>query len=127
MRDLIISIVCLLILIVPWCIYDKYSADTADTYKQMINNDILPALEENDWKTANKEFGYIARDWDRFKKISAFFIDSEAINETDRLVSRVYYYIKLKDASSSAGEIAYLQYSFDCLHENELPTLGNIF
>ena len=127
MRDLIISIICILILIIPWGIYDRFSTNTVEDYKSAISDEILPAIENNDWNTAEKRFDYIAKDWDKYKKISAFFIDTESVNEVDSYVSKAYYYIKLKDAGNAAAEAAFLQYRFDFLHENELPNMGNIF
>lgn len=127
MRDLIISIACMLILIIPWGIYDKFSTDTVESYKTIISDEILPAIENDDWDTAEKRFGFIAKDWDKYKKISAFFIDTESVNEVDSYVSKAYYYIRLKDPANAAAESAFLQYRFDFLHENELPNMGNIF
>lgn len=127
MRDLIISIICMLILIIPWGIYDRFSTNTVEDYKSAISDEILPAIENNDWNTAEKRFDYIAKDWDKYKKISAFFIDTESVNEVDSYVSKAYYYIKLRDAGNAAAEAAFLQYRFDFLHENELPNMGNIF
>ena len=94
MRDLIISIICMLILIIPWGIYDRFSTNTVEDYKSIISDEILPAIENNDWNTAEKRFDYIAKDWDKYKKISAFFIDTESVNEVDSYVSKAYYYIK---------------------------------
>lgn len=127
MRDLIISIICMLILIVPWGIYDKFSTDTVGEYKKTISEEIIPAIENDDWETAEKRFSFIAKDWDRYKKISAFFIDTESVNEVDSYVSKAYYYIKLRDPANAAAESSFLQYRFDFLHENELPNMGNIF
>lgn len=127
MKNLIISIICLLILIVPWGIYDRFSAETVNDYRTRIDSNILPAVADGRWKTAESEFEHIAQDWDEFREVSAFFIDTDAVNETDRIISKVYYYIKFKDASNSAGELAYLKYSLGFLHENELPTPKNIF
>lgn len=126
MRDLIISIICMLILIIPWGIYDKYSVDTIEDYKTRIDDDILPAIEKGIWKDVEESFDDIAEDWDRYKEISAYFIDTESVNEVDSIVSKAYYYIKLHDASNAAGEVAYLKYRFNFLHENELPSVGNI-
>ena len=127
MRDLIISIICMLVLVIPWGLYDKYASDTIDNYKTIIKEDLIPAIENNDWETAEKDFDFIAEDWDDYKKKSAFFIDNEAVNEVDSTVSKAYYYIKLHDSSNSAGELAYLKDKLDYLHKNEDPSLANVF
>lgn len=127
MKDLLLSVGCLLVLIVPWGIYEKYSFDSIDSYKSIIDSRVIPSIEREDWDTAAAAFDFIAADWDSYKKISAFFVDTESINEVDSVVSKVYYYIRLEDASNSAGEAAYLKYRFNFLHENESPSLSNIF
>ena len=76
MRDLIISIACMLVLIVPWSLYDIYSTRTVDNYRDILEKQVIPAVESGDWKTAEESFGFIARDWDDYKKVSAFFIDT---------------------------------------------------
>ncbi|MDO4545327.1 MAG: DUF4363 family protein [Bacillota bacterium] len=126
MRDLIISILCMVILIIPWTIYDNYSSKTIDTYKSSIQEQIIPAIEADDWDRAEKNFSQIEDDWKKYQKTSAFFIDTQSINEVDSIISKVHYYISLHDASNAAGEAAYLKNSFDLLHENESPSLGNI-
>ena len=86
MRDLVISVICMLVLIIPWGIYDKFAGDRVDNYKSIINNEVIPAIEASDWETAERRFGFIAKDWDRYKKISAFFIDTQSVNEVDSYV-----------------------------------------
>ncbi len=68
MRDLIISTICMLIIIIPWGFYDKFAADTVENYKSIIKEEILPAIEDDDWDTAEKRFAFIAKDWDRYKQ-----------------------------------------------------------
>lgn len=127
MRDFIISIICMLSIIIPWSFYDRYSLDTVKNYKTSISQEIIPAIEKGDWDTAEKRFSFIAKDWDKYKKISAYFIDTNSVNEVDSYVSKAYYYIKLHDRSNASAEAAFLKYRFDFLHENELPNMGNIF
>lgn len=127
MRDLIISVTCLLCLMVPWGIYDRYSMSTIENYKTLIDSRILPAIETNDWPAAEKEMKFIAQNWDDYKSVSAYFTDTKSINEVDSMVSKVYYYVKCRDASNSAGEIASLKYCLNFLHENQHPSLKNIF
>lgn len=127
MRDLLISVLCLLCLAVPWGIYDQYSMKTIDNYKTLIEKSILPAIESSDWERAEKDMKYIARNWDKYKTISAYFTDTASINDVDSMISKVYYYVKCQDTSNSAGEIASLEYCLNFLHENQLPSPKNIF
>lgn len=127
MRDLIISIICMFCLIIPWGIYDQYSMKTINNYRQHIDNEILPAIASDDWQKAENDMTYIAKDWDKYKAISAYFVDTTSVNEVDSTVSKALYYIKYKDPSNSTGEAAYLKYRFNFLHENQSPSFANIF
>lgn len=127
MRDMIISVICLICLIVPWSIYDEYSAQTINSYRTLIDDSILPAIQAEKWDEAEESMKYIAEDWDSYKSYSAFFVDTTSINEVDSMISKAYYYVKCHDVSNSAGEIASLEYCLNYLHENELPVPKNIF
>ena len=48
-----------MILLIPWGIYDRFSARTVDDYRIRIEEKILPAIEADDWNAAYEEFDYI--------------------------------------------------------------------
>lgn len=127
MRDLIISIICLLILIIPCALFQNFSENTTDKYDSILNHKLIPAIERGDWDTAEREFDYIAKDWDKYKKISAYFLDNRDINEVNGTIDKTYYYVKMHDASNASGEAAALNTSLKFLHQSEKPLLGNLF
>ena len=56
MKNLLISILCLLILIVPWLIYDRY-AGTVITYSaELLEKEVIPAIVDNEWEKAEKKY-----------------------------------------------------------------------
>ena len=126
MKNLIIAILCLLALIVPWEIYDRYSTDAVKDYCIIIEEEVLPATAVGDWESAMTSFLLIKDDWDKFKKISEYFINAQIINEADRLVSKAEYYIKGKDASNASAISSELQDTLEYLHENEMLSIGNV-
>ena len=126
MKNLIISIVCLLILTVPWGIYHKYSRDTVDRYKAIIDQQVIPFAEMGDWDNAEKSFTYIVEDWQRYKKISAYFIDTVSVNETDCMIMKTLYHIKAGEPYDSIAVAAELKYRFDVLHSSETPSPDNL-
>lgn len=126
MKNLIISILCLLALIVPWELYDRYSTEAVKDYCNIIEEEILPATSIEDWDSALESFLLIKEDWDKFKKISEYFINAQIINEADRLVSKAEYYIKNKDASNASAISSELQDTLEYLHENEMLSIGNV-
>lgn len=127
MRNFIISIVCLGILIGAWGAFGFYSNKTIDRYEQALENSIIKAVETEQWEKAYTEFQNLSHDWHQYKKAAAFFLDTQAINDTDYSIARAKYYIKEKDASNSSGELSCLKEQLVFLHQNESITWGNIF
>ena len=127
MRDLIISIICMLVLIIPWAFYDRYAHSTVDACQQTLEVRVIPAIERQDWEAAKEAFNTIRRDWKKYRKISAYFMGTDDLNEITGTISKTHYYIKMKDDSNSSGEAAYLKNQFKYLYENETPAAGNVF
>lgn len=126
MKHLIVSIICLLVLIIPWSIYGKYSSDAIENYKAIITNQVIPSIESGEWTEAEESFNALSDDWNRYKTISAYFINTDSVNDTDGFVSKTQYYIRLHDAANASAESAYLMQKLECLHENEVPSMENI-
>ena len=126
MKKLLIAVICLLVLIIPWELYDRYSTAAVKGYCTVIEEQILPATVSNDWDTAMTSFQSIKKDWEKFKKISEYFINAQIINEADRLVSKVEYFINTKDSSNAAAISSELKQTLTYLHENEMLSIGNV-
>ena len=127
MRDLIISIACMLTILTPCYIYYEYSADRSDRYVYKIEENIIPAIVEHEWDKALSDFNDLAKQWQRQKKISVYFLSTEDINEIDSIMSKTFYYIKMEDDSNATGEASYLKEQLELLHRNEIPDLKNVF
>lgn len=126
MRDLIISIACMLVLIIPWGIYSRYSVDITDSYNQIIDNELLPAITVQNWDKAEKEFNSVVSLWENHKKASAYFCSTESINDIDGTMKKAGYYLKMHDKSNTSGEIAYLRCKLNFIYNNESMTFSNI-
>ena len=126
MKDLLISICCMLLLLVPWEIYSSYTARTMHFCSDAIDAKVLPAVTQNDWENAKKEFEEVSDQWDHYKKTAVYFLSTEALNEVDSTICKAYYYIQMEDDSNASGEVSALQYQIMYLHENQKPTLANI-
>ena len=126
MKNLIISIVCLLLLIVPWGIYEKYSSKEIHLYTNILNEQVLPSIESGKWQKAENNFLKVMNNWEKYKNVSAYFINNSSINEVDSQISETYYYIKENDFANAAAETASLIYSLYYLHENEQPSKANL-
>ena len=126
MKNLIVSIVCLLILTVPWGIYHNYSNKTIEEFKTIIDQQVIPFAEMGDWDNAEKSFNKLIKKWDRYKHVSAYFINRDAVNDMDCRIITVSYLIKTRDPHSSIAETADLKYRLDTLHSNETPSPDNL-
>lgn len=127
MRNFIISIACLGILVGAWAVFGFYSNQTIDSYEHMLEDDIISAVEAEEWEKAWEEFQSFSQDWHRYKKPAAFFLDTQAINDADYSIAKAKYYIKARDVSNSSGELACLKEQLVFLHQNESITWENIF
>lgn len=127
MRDLIISVICMLIILIPCYAYYDYSRECSHQYSYSLEKSVIPAIENHAWDKASSEFERLSEKWQRQKKISVYFLSTDDINEIDTVISKTIYYIKMKDDSNASGEAAYLQKQFELLHRNEIPDLKNVF
>lgn len=127
MRNLLISIVCLLALLIPCSIFHSYSQSSIDEYSSIIDKKLIPAIERGDWDTAEREFDYIADDWNSYRKLALYFLDNSDLNQVNGTLVQTYYYIKMHDDSNASGEAAYLNTSLRYLHESERTVMGNLF
>ena len=126
MKDLLISICCMLLLVVPWEIYSAYTSGTIRQCADVIDAKLLPAITEDDWDTARENFDDISKSWDSYKKIAVYFLSTDALNEVDSTICKAFYYVQMEDDSNASGEVSSLQYQLRYLHENQSPTLANI-
>ena len=127
MRSFIISIVSLLILMVIGIGYSIYSDKELHSYISEIEENIIISVENEDWQAADNDFAKLSRDWHKYKKIAAFFLQTDAINDTDYSIARAKYYIKSKDVSNASGELSCLKEQLTFLHFNETISPQNIF
>ena len=107
MRSLVVSSLCLAVLLAGWGAFHYVSAEKSDEYITEIREVLIPAVQAEEWETAQKSFKEFGRDWHSYKKAEEF--------------------IKAKDPSNSAGELAALREQFKFLHRNESISMGNIF
>lgn len=127
MKNLIIAIVCLLILIVPWCIYDRYAGSYIDECSNLLEKEIIPAIMTEDWDNAQRHYNIIVDKWPKFEMISEYFLDAASVNEADEMVHKTKYHIITKDISNAASDASELKHLLTYLHENEMLSTGNIF
>ena len=126
MKNLIVSLICLLVLIVPWEIYDYYATRVVKDYCYTLEEHIIPAIENNDWTMATKGYGNIVNNWEKFKTISEYFINAEVIHEADELIYKTKQYIIMKDSSNASATSSQLCQTLQYLHENEMLSIGNV-
>lgn len=126
MKNLLLSVFCMLLLLVPWEIYSTHTAETIHTCSDLIDTSILPSITENDWEQAKASFEQISSTWDDYKKTAVYFLSTDALNEVDSSICKAYYYIQMEDDSNASGEVSALQYQLLYLHENQKPSWANI-
>lgn len=127
MRNFIISTVCLIMIIGIWTCFHIYSSDKTDYYKSELDIIIFEYVNEDKWPDAISAFDGMQSDWNKYKHIAAFFLDSSALNHIDSTFEKIRFYIYASDKSNSSGELAYLKGLFESLHKNESLNMENLF
>lgn len=127
MKNLLVSILCLGLLIVPWLIYDSYSTKTLNHCTYTLEEEVIPAIKTNEWKSAEESYAKIEEDWSTFEAVSEYFLDTQSVNEADELINKTKYHIIMYDNSNAAACSAELVHQLNYLHENEILSFGNVF
>ena len=127
MKNLIISIAYMLLLMVPWGIYHSFSDASTGRFQNIIADQIIPAAQAQDWQRAEDGFRLLQTDWNSFKRVSAYFIDTRSIDEITEHMERASCYIQQQDAANAVVEAANLQHKLKTLHENDTPSVSSLF
>lgn len=126
MRDLIISSAIVVLLIGGWLYFQGYSSGSIDSMVSDIENDIIPAVESENWQEAADMTGDLKEQWNKYKQSALLLLNTQEINELDYCFAKCEKYIKAKDVSNSSGELNSLQAQMNFLTTREKLSLENI-
>ena len=93
MRDLIISAAIMIVLIGGWLIFDSYSENHLSDFADYIIDDIIPAVEEENWEESIAMIADFSDDWHEYRKKALMFLDTDEINEIDFCLAKAEKYI----------------------------------
>ena len=127
MKDLIAAICAVGILIGGWLLFANASQDRIDTFTGQIRDDILPAVESEQWEDAFEKVQQLSEDWHQYKKRAVFFLDTHTINEIDYSMAKSVKYVKAEDVSNASGELSAMVEQLTFLCANDEVNWGNIF
>ena len=126
MRALIISTISLLFIVCIWGIFYHYSNDTLQGMIFSCQNDIMPAIEKEDWDTASHHAEQQYQTWCDYRQNALYLLETDSLNKTEEGFVKTLMYIQAKDLSNSSGELLALQKQLTYLHQRESITLKNI-
>lgn len=126
MRSLLISILSLSLLIGCWGIFYYNSEQDLNQIIDDCETIIMPAVENEDWDKAYKNFKVQYDRWHEYRKGALFFLDTQAINDADSNFAKTLMYIKAEDVSNGSGELLALKEQLNFLHQNEKISFENI-
>ena len=127
MKDLIAAICAVGILIGGWLLFAHASQDRIDTFTGQIRDDIIPAVESEQWEDALGKVQQLSEDWHQYKKCAVFFLDTHTINEIDYSMAKSVKYVKAEDVSNASGELSAMVEQLTFLCANDEVNWGNIF
>jgi len=105
MKDFIITSLMLLLLFGSWLGFLYYSGQQIESLTYDIEDNILPAIESENWQKSSSLMQDFQARWKRFQKISLYFGSTGPLNEIDISVSRTIKYVQAEDLSNSSGEL----------------------
>ena len=126
MRDLIISAAIMIVLIGGWLIFDSYSENHLSDFADYIIDDIIPAVEEENWEESIAMIADFSDDWHEYRKKALMFLDTDEINEIDFCLAKAEKYIKAEDVSNSSGELNSLAEQLILMYEQQDIKAANI-
>ena len=126
MKNLIITTLLVLILIGSWLIFDNYSHETSLVLSNILEEDIIPLTEKEDWEEVVVLYEDFESQWDVYKKKALSFLENDQISEIDLCVARAEKYIEAQDVSNSAGELCSIAKQLQLLDQREKITISNI-
>ena len=127
MKDLIAAICAVGILLCGWLLFAHASQEQIDTFTGQIRDDILPAVETEQWEDAFRKVQQLSEDWHQYKKGAVFFLDTHTINEIDYSMAKSVKYVKAEDVSNASGELSAMVEQLTFLCSNDKVNWGNIF
>lgn len=126
MKNLIITTLIVLFLIGSWMIFDNYSHESSYTLSNILEEEIIPLTEKENWKEASVLYEDFEKQWDIYKKKALSFLENDQISEIDLCIARAEKYIEAQDVSNSAGELCSIAKQLELLDQREKITFSNI-
>lgn len=126
MRDLIVSIVIIVVLISGWIVFDNYSENQLAGFATSIKEDIIPAVEGENWEDSKAMIEELNKLWHKYRSKALLFLETSEINEIDYCLAKSEKYIKAEDVSNSSGELNSLAEQLIFMYEQEKINLANI-
>jgi len=126
MRALIISTVSLLLFIGIWGIFYHYSDDALQGMISSCQNDVMPAIQQEDWDTASHSITQQYQAWHEYQQKALYMLEADSLNKTEEGFAKTLMYIQAEDLSNSSGELLALKEQLTYLQQRESITLRNI-
>ncbi len=127
MRDLIVSVVIILVLIGGWLFFDSYSDNTVSSMADDIRRELIPSVESENWSESLAKAESIWDEWCEYKGKALLFLGSDELLEIDQCMAKALKYIQARDVSNSSGELNALAQQLDFLIAREKINAENIF
>jgi len=127
MKDLLISTLLLFLLLTGWLVFLTYACQQTDGFIAAIQEDLLPLIEAERWEECRQAADSLSSAWDRFRRLSLYFLDSGMLNEIDGALAKSIKYIQAEDISNSTGELNAIARQLKVLVDNQKITLQNVF
>ncbi len=126
MKHLIASALIVVLMIGIWIGFDTYSERRINEITSSITEELIPAVEKENWETGLDLIAENHESWIRFRNVAFLFLENDIIRDIDSAMAKVTEYIKAEDVSNSSGELSYICQQLTTIDEQERITFYNI-
>ena len=127
MRDLVVSLLIVVVLISSWLFFDAYAKEMTIKMSETITTVIVPSAEAENWDDCIKMINKTESRWTSFKRTAHLFLGADDLYDIDDAFARSLEFAQAFDVSNNSGELSSLANQLMLLNSQEKITWGNIF
>ena len=127
MRSLITSIATFILFLGLWYGFMTYCEGNLYSHEQILELETIMAVKDEEWDLAEVSFQRFSDDWHHSQKVYTYFLDENAMRDTDFAIAKASAFITQKETSLALGELYYIKEQIKFLYENERIKIKNIF
>lgn len=126
MKSLRVPLICLILVFCFWLLSASYTQYTESRLTPILEETFSYAAEE-DWDSAAASYEYFFQQWNEYRRIYSYYMNSSDMEEIERSVLRGFGYLTARDSALLCGETENIAALLKDLIEDNRFRADNIF